>query len=349
MPAIGRIRALVLENLERTGIDASSEAVRVTVAEPKRPNWHSTQAGCAVTVWLTNRLSRPRSIELWVKRVGQGRRADDAFEAMDAVYRLLQNAELQSPMPKPFFVDRATDLIFMERIEGESLLTQVLRNCIWTGKFSHSECCRTFGSIGRWLSEFHNVTANGGTTKIVSMLPEIESHLSQDIHFGVKEKARLRKELEWVSKNPIAHLEFPVVILHNGLILRNFLANDAEFHVVDWDAMAAHHVPRPAICWWDLTTLIMSIESLLRFHPVLNKRRLEELCNALWKGYVDGIMAPSFSLEEFRTTIMFALALRYYSGLGGHPPLYRIYRKRLGWRYTRALRRKLLLGRGSLF
>ena len=82
---------------------------------------------------------------------------------------------------------------------------------------------------------------------------------------------------------------------------------------------------------------------------VLSKRRLEELCNALWKGYVDGIIAPSVSLEEFRTTIMFALALGYYSGLGSDRPVYRIYRQRLGWRYARALRRKLSLGRGSLF
>jgi hypothetical protein len=349
MPALKQIRALVLENLYRIGPNATREAVRVTVTGLKRPNWHSTQAACAVTVRFTDRLAQPRTIDLWVKQVGKGRRVDEAFDAMDVVYQLLQNANLQRPMPRPLFFDRATNLIFLERVEGGSLLTHALKTCMSPGKSSHLECCRTLHSIGRWLSEFHNVTANGRTTRIVSMLPEIESSLSKDVHFDAKEKIQLGDQLKRVSQSSVSYLEFPVVTSHNRLGLRNILSRCREFHIVDWDAMVATRVPRPAICWWDLTTLLMSIESLLRFHPVLSKRRVGELCNALWKGYVGGIMAPSVSLEDFRTTIMFPILMRYYGGFGGERSLHRLYRRRMGWRYARDLRGKLLLGRGSLF
>ena len=237
----------------------------------------------------------------------------------------------------------------MERIEGKGLRTHVLKNCMWAGKFSYPECRRTFGSIGRWLSEYHNVVSSGGTARIVTILPGIESYLSEDVHFEAKEKMRLSKELERVSKNPIAHMEFPIVTPHNDITLRNIFINSAEFRVLDWDAMVNPAFPRHVICWWDLIKLLMNIESLLRFRPAVNKDQLEVLWNALWRGYADGIGGPSVSLEEFRTTIMFVIALRYYIGLERGRPAYRIYRKRMGWRYVRALRGELLLGKGSLF
>ena len=108
IPTIGRIRALVLEDLSRIGLDASDKINQITVADLKKPHLHSTLLGCAVTVQFTDRLNRPRRIDLWVKKV-RGGRADKAFAAMDAVYRLLKDADLQGPMPEPLFFDRATD------------------------------------------------------------------------------------------------------------------------------------------------------------------------------------------------------------------------------------------------
>ena len=133
LPEIGRIRTLVLENLPRIGLEAGIQAVLVMAADLKKPNLHSTQAACAVTVRLTDRLGQPSSVNLWVKRVGQGRKVDYAFGAMGAVYRLLRDTGLQGPMPKRFFIDRVTGLIFMERVAGGSLLTRALKSCMPPG------------------------------------------------------------------------------------------------------------------------------------------------------------------------------------------------------------------------
>jgi hypothetical protein len=107
--------------------------------------------------------------------------------------------------------------------------------------------------------------------------------------------------------------------------------------------------PRQAISWWDLITLLMNIESLMRFRPLTSREKLKELCSALWRGYMDGRSSAQIGLDEFRKSIMFVVVLSYYCGLGSDRPLSRIYRRNLGWRYSRAVRRRLLAGSGSLF
>jgi hypothetical protein len=131
--------------------------------------------------------------------------------------------------------------------------------------------------------------------------------------------------------------------------LRNVFVDDDRFHVIDWDAMVHPRFSRLALNWWDLITLLMNIESLLRFRPLTSRQKLSDLCSALWRGYMEGRSSAPIGLAEFRTSIMFVVVLRYYCGLGSDRPLERIYRRNLGWRYSKAVRRRLLAGSGSLF
>ena len=180
------------------------------------------------------------------------------------------------------------------------------------------------------------------------MLPATENVLSGP-HFSVEEQNQLREHLRRLAGSAIAHAEWPLVTPHNDITLRNLFIDQDRFHVIDWDAMVHPRFPRQAIVWWDLITLLMNIESLMRFRPLTSREKLRDLCSSLWRGYMDGRPGTQIGLDEFRKSIMFVVVLRYYCGLGSDRPLYRIYRHNLGWRYSRAVRRRLLAGSGSLF
>ena len=197
------------------------------------------------------------------------------------------------------------------------------------------------------MSNWHSVASVGKYTTLASMLPAIEGVLSGS--FAAEEQNQLREHLRRLAGSATAHAEWPLVTPHNDITLRNLFIDDDRFHVIDWDTMVDPDFPRQAIIWWDLITLLMSIESLMRFHPLINREKLRRLCGSLWQGYMEGRSRAQIGLDEFRSSIMFVVVLCYYCGLGSPLPLYRIYHRNLGWRYTRALRRRLLAGSGSLF
>jgi hypothetical protein len=198
------------------------------------------------------------------------------------------------------------------------------------------------------MSNWHAVASIGKCTTLASTMPAIESALSGS-DFTAEEQDRLREHLRGLAGRAIAHAEWPLVTPHNDITLRNVFIEDDRFHVIDWDAMVHPRFPRLAMNWWDLITLLMNIESLMRLRPLTSRKKLRDLCTAVWRGYMDGRSSGQIELDEFRTSIMFVVVLSYYCGLGADRPLSLIYRRNLGWRYSRAVRRRLLAGSGSLF
>ncbi len=339
------IRAVVLKNLPAIGFNSEYETVEVNVAELKRQNSTSTRIGGAITVQGTDRSGRGNRMNLWAKKVDTPARA---FDAISTLYRLMEKKGIHQPAPKPLFYDPATGLLFMERIRGRCLLPAIAASCVWSSERLFHGYRERLLAIGRWMSNWHAVASVGKSTTLASMLPAIEGVLS-GAEFTAEEKNQLREHLRRLGASAIAHAEWPLVTPHNDITLRNVFVDDDHFHVIDWDAMVHPYFPPQTIVWWDLITLLMNIESLMRLHPLTNREKLRGLCSSLWQGYMDGQSRAQIGLDEFRRSIMFVVVLSYYCGLGSPLPLYRIYQRNLGWRYSKAVRRRLLAGSGSLF
>ena len=339
------IQAVVLKNLAALGFHGEHQAVEVDIAELKRQNSTSSRIGGVITVQATDRSGRRNRVNVWAKKVEEPARA---FDAISTLHGLLEKKGIQQPVPKPFFFDPALGLLFMECVPGRCLLSAIAAGCVWSSGRLFDRYREGLAAIGQWMGNWHSVASLGKCTTLASMLPAIEGALSGP-HFSAEEQNQLRGHLRRIAGSAIAHAEWPLVAPHNDITLRNLFIDPDRFHVIDWDAMVHPRFPREAIIWWDLTTLLMNIESLMRFGPLTRREKVRDLCSSLWRGYMDGRPGAQIGLDEFRTSIMFVVVLGYYCGLGADRPLYRIYRNNLGWRYSRAVRRRLLAGSGSLF
>lgn len=338
------IQALVLNNLAALGFDGEYQAVEVDIARLERQNSTSSRIGGVISVEGTDGSGRRNRVSVWAKKVEEPARA---FDAIHALYGLLEKKGIHQPVPKPFFHDAAMGLLFMERIPGRCLLSAIAAACVWSGDRLFDRYREHLVAIGRWMGSWHSIASVGRSTTLASMLPAIEGAMSA--HFSAEEQSRLREHLRRLAGSAIAHAEWPLVTPHNDITLRNLFIDQDKFHIIDWDAMVHPRFARQAIVWWDLITLLMNIESLMRFRPLISREKLRDLCGCLWRGYMDGRSGQQMGLDEFRKSIMFVVVLRYYCGLGSDRPLYRIYRRNLGWRYSKAVRRRLLAGSGSLF
>jgi hypothetical protein len=340
------IQAVVLKNLAAIGFHGEYQGVEVNIAELKRQNSTSSRIGGVISVQGTDRSGRGNRVNLWAKKVEEPARA---FDAIHTLYGLLEKNGIHQPVPKPLFYDPAMGLLFMERIPGRCLLSAIAAGCVWSSDRHFDRYRERLVAIGRWMANWHSVAAVGKSTTLASMLPAVEGALSSGSHFSVEEQGQLREHLRRLAGSALAHAEWPLVTPHNDITLRNLFIDQDRFHVIDWDAMVHPRFARQAIVWWDLITLLMNIESLMRFRPLTSRAKLRNLCSSLWRGYLEGRSGAQIGLDEFRKSIMFVVVLCYYCGLGSDRPLYRIYRHNLGWRYSRAVRRRLLAGSGSLF
>jgi tRNA A-37 threonylcarbamoyl transferase component Bud32 len=339
------IQAVVLNNLAAIGFHGEYQAVEVNIAELKRQNSTSSRIGGVISVQGTDGSGRGNRVNLWAKKVEEPARA---FNAIHALYGLLESKGIHQPVPRPLFYDPAMGLLFMERIPGRCLLSAIAAGCVWSSDRLFDRYRERLVAIGQWMGNWHSVASVGKSTTLAAMLPALEGGLGGS-HFSAEEQNRLREHLRRLAGSAIAHAEWPLVTPHNDITLRNLFIDQDRFHVIDWDAMVHPRFPRQAIVWWDLITLLMNIESLMRFRPLTSREKLRDLCSSLWRGYLDARPGAQIGLDEFRKSIMFVVVLRYYCGLGSDRPLYRIYRHNLGWRYSRAVRRRLLAGSGSLF
>jgi hypothetical protein len=211
------IRAVVLKNLAAIGFNGEYETVEVGIAELARQNSTSSRIGGAITVQATDKIGRGNRVNLWAKKVEEPARA---FDAMSALYGLLEKTGIHQPMPKPVFYDPAMGLLFMERIRARCLLPAIAAGCVWSSDRLFDGYRERLVAIGRWMSNWHAVASVGKCTTLASMLPAIEDALSRS-DFAAQEQNQLREHLRRLAGSAIAHAEWPLVTPHNDITLRN--------------------------------------------------------------------------------------------------------------------------------
>lgn len=341
-----RVISQVNSNLERIGPIHRDMVLGIRVANLRRANQYSSRHGAPVRIDFVLAGKRIEKA-IWMKQVKSPR---EVYHVLSSIYAAAAKRNIEGPIPKPYFYDEEQRLIFMDMVKGDNLGKRTLIYSSTLNFLPNRILPHIFSSIGRWLYTYHSTVETGQSATLNAVIAEIRDRLLIDNHFRHFEKSTICRVLDRIVSQTIADTPFPLVRPHNDFTLRNiFISPDCSFHVVDWDAMVHPEFPRQALCWWDLTTLFLNIQSILRIHPATNKHRVRILCDKLLQGYLEhhwnerGIFA-----EDYRKNILYVLALKYYLGLESDRPLYQIYNHNMGARYIAKLRKALLEGRGDI-
>lgn len=341
-----RIRELVCAEFD--SIDAIKGKTNLHVAvSPKKYNWYSVHAGRSVSIeYIADGLPRKKS--LWIKTVSTPK---EAYQAIDSIHTIAAKYDIAEPIPKPYFYDEKNKVLCMEMITGRSLLKLTLKHGICLNLRSINTLSGIFYGIGQWMHKYHSSIGTGKVSTLGALIEQVSAELHTNMTFNTLEKRTISGTLSDIGSTNIADKPFPLVRPHNDFTLRNlFVGNNGGFYVLDWDMMIHPKCPNEALCWTDITMLILNLQSMLRIYPIIGRNRIRKLCVALLNGYFteDSMVVNQTTPEEFFRHILYVFAIKYWLGFDNYLPMHKIYEKHGGWRYAEKLRKDLLLGRADI-
>lgn len=330
----------IKNNLGSFSIDARSSEVTVCISDFRKPMFHSGDRPCTSVLLkyrdLTNRMINKN---IWIKKVKQ---PQQAFNRMIDVYKRLESCGISTHMPVPFCFDKRSGFIFLNQVFGESLSVITCLQVLSRFKCLPGWLDKTYYDIGKWLSKYHLVMTIPRKTPFTNMLNELRSALRDDMYFQTHEKQILQKHLTRVQEEIGSDYNMRLTRPHNDFSLRNIIiGEDGNFTVIDWDTMIDPQFPQIAPFWNDLTCFVINVQSLQRFHPLVSRRKIKTLIKSFLAGYFE---ETSPDITPKMEDVLWVFMLYYFIGLIGDRPLYEIYGKRLSFRFTKILRKKLLCG-----
>jgi hypothetical protein len=337
---------VVESNLNKIDQVREKKVLSISVDKVKAQNSFSSRLGGAILIrYSDNKEIRTKTI--WTKAVELPR---ESHQALERAFAGAASRGIAGPIPKPYFYDEDSKRIFMDMRTGINLLGLTLRYSFKANIFPNENLRKLFYQIGHWLQKYHATAKTEETINLRVVVNGVIRELSSSSEFGHREKEVLSNTLKEISNRKISEQEIPLVSPHNDFTLRNlFVQKNGGFYIIDWDAMVHPKFSRKTLCWWDLTTLIINLQSMLRFSPVIGRDRIGNLCDAILDGYFHGNdMTKSASPKEFLQSVYYVYTLRYWLGIESDRPLSKIYSKRMGRRYAEKLRQLLLNGKADI-
>lgn len=337
---------IVRKNLNKIDHIRDARILSLSAGVMKGRNRYSTRPGGPVTISYSKN-NEVATKKMWAKTVELPRQS---YEALRCAYEGAASHGISDPIPEPYFYDERKKLVFMDMKTGVNLLRLALQYVFIANVFPNDELRRLFYGIGRWLQEFHATVVTGETVTLKAVVDEIAKELWNSSLFVSHEKRALSVVLGRIAKRKIAGRSFQLIRPHNDFTLRNIFATpNGGFYVIDWDAMVHPYFPSRALGWWDLTTLIINLQSMAKLSPIIKYGRIQTLCNAVTEGYCSANReTKGISYSEFLHNMYFVYTLKYWLGVESDRPLNEIYRRSMGRRYTQKLRQSLLKGRADI-
>jgi hypothetical protein len=337
---------IVKRNLNKIDIVRENKVLSISAGTVKGQNWYSSRFGGPILIKYTdNKEIRTKAI--WAKAVGLPL---ESYQALKKAFEGAASCGIAGPIPKPYFYDEGSKCIFMDMKTGTNLLSLTLRYGFNANMFPNENLQKLFYQIGHWLQKFHATTITEETIKLTDVVNGVLHELGGSSEFDSREKEVISNTLKEISARKISEQKFPLVRPHNDFTLRNLFAQkNGEFYVIDWDAMVHPLFSSKTLCWWDLTALVINLQSMLRVSPIVGRNRIGNLCDALLEGYFhSNHMARSTSPKEFLQCMYYVYTLRYWLSIESDRPLNKIYSQRMGGRYVEKLRRTLLNGKADI-
>lgn len=337
---------VVKSNLNKIDQVREKKVLSVSAGTVKEQNWYSSRLGGPILIrYIDNKEIQTKTI--WAKAVELPR---ESYQALNRAFVEAASCGIAGPIPKPYFYDEDSKRLFMEMRTGTNLLSLTLRYSFKANMFPNENLRKLFYEIGNWLQKFHATVNTGETINLTVVVNGMIRELSSSSEFDHREKEVLTNNLREISNRKISHQEFPLIRPHNDFTLRNLFAQkNGGFYIIDWDAMVHPQFSRKTLCWWDLTTLIINLQSMLRIRPVIGHDRIGKLCDGILEGYFhENDMTRSTSPKEFLQCMYYVYTLRFWLGIESDRPLSKIYSKRMGTRYVEKLRNSLLNGQADI-
>lgn len=337
-----KINSNKIDQLKRKTILSAS------VGQIKKQNSLSARSGAPILInYVDNDVLC--TISVWAKIVES---PQESYRAHEKAFSRAEKHGISAPIPKPYFYDDGNNLLFMETKTGTNLLGLTLRYSFILNFFPNDELRRLFFEIGFWLQKFHASVETGEKTNLKTIIEDMDSELGSTPSFSDLEKDSLSGTLRRLSNRDIAEQQFSLVTPHNDFTLRNLFTQDGGgFNIIDWDAMVHPCFPQKALCWWDLTTLIINMQSMLKLEPIISRSRIRTLCNAVIDGYFyNNETVSNTAPKEFFECVYYVYTLKYWLGIDSDRPLWKIYAtsRGMGSRYVARMRRMLLAGKADI-
>ncbi len=343
-----KIIELVNSRADKIDCLNGKKVLSVSVGEVKKQNSLSNRSGSPILIkYLDNEVVCTEYI--WAKFLES---PQESYHAQERAYSHAEKHGISAPIPKPYFFDTNNNVVFMEMKTGINVLELTLRYGFSLNLFPNDDLRKLFFEIGFWLQRFHASVEIEETTNLKTIIEKVNSELKSTVSFSQLEKNSLSDALKRFYNKPVAKQEFPLVTPHNDFTLRNlFMQHAGGFNIVDWDAMVHPCFPQKALCWWDLTILIINMQSMLKLEPIIKISRIKTLCNAVIEGYFsENATVSNIGADEFLQCIYYVYTLKYWLGIDSDRPLWKVYgaSRGMGNRYVARLRRMLLAGKADI-
>ena len=340
-----RILSQLLSDLKRRGVFDADRFLEASMAPLRRQNLHSSRSGALISLKY-ERNGQSQETSIWAKKVKYPK---EIFESMLAAYSDARTTDAEPSIPMPYSYLEEEKLLFMEAVNGTSLLERTLTHGN-TVILRPRRLLDAYRGIGDWLQRYHRATSRGATSSLSGAILETQAALQISGDFDEAELRQLAERLEQIADSGTSVAEVPLVRPHNDFTLRNILLRaGSKFSVIDWDATAKPSFPRQELCWWDLTTFVLNLQSLIKVWPAMTRSRTDSLCRAFLNGYfLDNREIGTTSKDDFLDDILFVFTLRYWLKVKVDRSMWRIYSRHLGGRYVSLVRSALLDGRAYL-
>jgi hypothetical protein len=342
-PPLADTEAAIRRHRERIGALPGGPIARVS-APGDRYEHHARPAG-AILIHLEAEDTSP--FPVWSKRVEN---PAAAFRQMRRSYDRAAARGLASPIPEPYFFDGASGQLFLAVMHGRPLRSLVFRHCLGLRPVGGKPAMpvaldlpETLHGIGEWLSRYHEAVRSDAPFDPDALAAAIIDRIEQDasLDYASRQDAMTRVRDACEAQRGLHGARFELWP-HNDFTLRNLLIDDAgAFFVLDWDAMVHPAFSPLSSGWWDVTLFMLNLQSLARFRPAVRASRLRALATAFLSGYL-GEDGDTIGRDR-AASLLYLFTLRYWYAVGTDRSLARVYRRRLGWRYVRTLRRALFV------
>ena len=323
-----------IENNCELIIPKNSQLENITFSGFTKKAFHSNKRPKGVLTVSYKDEKGLNQVQLFVKQHAHALRV---YKHVSHVYSHLSTLKFNAHVPKPIACDEAHNVNYMEFIPGIPLTYTVIKELV----IRREKLLLTlFEQIGRWLKNYHDTFKLEDTF----ILDELKENIFNELHhtklFNSSEKITI--------ENHLKRLEFDDTFLllvksHNDFALRNIIhTKENDFYVIDWDAIFNEEFTVESPAWIDITSFIISLNSMQRFSPVINSRKLKNLTEAFLRGYFDkpGIIYQKQEIKKH----LYLFSLCFYIGVIGERPLPLIYREKFGYRYINKLRLNLVKG-----
>lgn len=316
----------------------SSNLVNCRVTNYHKLMFHSgKRPGAAIALTYRDSNNKIHSDHIWAKRIKD---PELAFRKMSGVYRRLASSTLNSKMPIPRYFDRKTSIIYTSRVFGNSLAIVTLKNLGLIPIRMPKWLCELYFDIGAWLNKYNLVMSNYQKFGLKKIIKELFATLNGFNYFTTNEKKTILRHLVQIENKINGNLYLESTVPHNDFSLRNIIIRkNRQFTIIDWDAMIHGDFPKLAPIWHDLTTFLLSIQSLIRFHPLVSSTKIGTIITSFLEGYFN---KAETSIKDQIEDMFYIFTLRAFTGISSDRPLFQIYRKRLSHRFIKKLKTKLL-------